>query len=94
MFNAAGKNPVSWTTNGQTIYGTGTLIKVYWFNPANSGDTFTITDLAGNVKLTGRCENSNQSQIFDESNGLAAQQFLNGLVCYQISSGTLEVTIA
>lgn len=43
---------------------------VYWFNPLNVGDVFTITDAgAVNVLLQGRCEVANQSQVFAIPNG-------------------------
>lgn len=93
MLNAKGNDPAS-IAQGNVISGIGTLIKVYWFNPAAVGDTFTLVDATkGVLILTGRCEAANQSQLFDQSNGLSATTF-NGLGCSQLSSGTLYVTIA
>jgi hypothetical protein len=92
MLNSAGKTPFA-MTQGLVISGVGVLIKVYWFNPGSPGDTFVLTNAAtGAILLQGRCEVAGQSQLFDQTNGLAAEQF-NGLGCSQLSSGTLLVTI-
>jgi len=56
--------PAVLTSQGSFI--TLRIIKVYWENPTNIGDTFVIQDPAsGHTWLTGRCEVANQSQIFD-----------------------------
>jgi hypothetical protein len=92
MLNSGGKAPAS-IAQGAVIDGKGTLIKVYWYNPSSPGDTFTLVNVkTGAALLTGRCETANQSQLFDQTNGLAAEPF-DGLGCSQLSSGTLYVTI-
>jgi len=41
------------------------LDEIYWYNPANIGDTFVVTLGDGTqVIRTGRCEVANQSQLF------------------------------
>ena len=39
--------------------------EIYWFNPTNIGDTFSV-DLGDGTQVirTGRCEVANQSQLF------------------------------
>lgn len=42
-----------------------TLHEIYWYNPTNIGDTFSITLADGQTVLrNGRCEVANQSQVF------------------------------
>jgi hypothetical protein len=92
MQNSGGKSPASIALGAQ-INGQGTLIKVYWENPQNVGDTFVLVDsVTGALLLPGRCEVANQSQIFDESTGLSPIPF-KGIGCSALSSGTLYVTI-
>lgn len=41
------------------------LFEVYWYNPVNIGDTFSITLADGQTVIRqGRCEVANQSQVF------------------------------
>jgi hypothetical protein len=42
-----------------------TLDEIYWFNPTNISDTFSVTLGDGTQVLrTGRCEVANQSQLY------------------------------
>jgi hypothetical protein len=41
------------------------LLEVYWLNPTNIGDTFSMTTVDGQAIIAnGRCEVANQSQLF------------------------------
>ena len=75
-------------TNGQTVVGEMAIARVYWLNPVTIGDTFTLTNLTGNVILVGRAEVANQSQFFDFS---ALPITVDGVGVLQLSSGTLYV---
>lgn len=61
--------------------------EVYWKNPGNINDVFTLTDINGNLIVDGRCEVAGQSQVWKP-----VADF-NGLILSALVSGTVEITI-
>lgn len=75
-FVAAGGLP----TNSELM-----LKEVYWYNPSNIGDTFSLTQADGQTVIrNGRCEVANQSQVFRQWD-LRIKNF----TCPTLASGTL-----
>jgi hypothetical protein len=63
--------------------------KIYWENPANSGDTISIGDPAsGLILLVLRCESANQSQIVDFT---ANPKLWRDFEINSVPSGTLYI---
>ena len=63
------------------------LLEVYWLNPTNIGDTFSMTTVDGNTTLvTGRCETANQSQLF-----LMYGRRISDFAVPTLASGTLYI---
>lgn len=60
---------------------------VDWIGPANSGDTYTITDGAGNTISSGKISTGQVGLQFAEQLGLS----VTDLQVTQISSGTLLI---
>lgn len=58
---------------------------IYWFNPANIGDTVLLQNEAGATIWQGRCETANQSQIFQPR----ALVQVGGYAVPTLTSGTL-----
>jgi|HubBroStandDraft_2_1064218.scaffolds.fasta_scaffold1179272_1 hypothetical protein len=63
--------------------------RVVWVNPASNGDTFSVTDNAGNVLATGQCVTASiglpQTTVVDE--------LVKDVLLSQISSGTVLIYI-
>ena len=60
--------------------------EIYWYGPVTAGDTFVVTDSAGNVVRAGKCAVAGQSVSF--------QQYgrpVTDLNVTQISSGTIYI---
>ena len=68
------------------------LIKVYWENPVNIGDTLVVNDGSGAEILTLRCEVANQSQVFDFPG--AGYNCVGGYKLATLASGTAKLYIA
>lgn len=64
------------------------ITKVYWENPAASGDQCLIIGSNGLQILSMRCESNNQSQVFDWT---AFPLLIQDFSVPQIDSGTLYV---
>jgi len=77
------------SADSSALVGTTNFKKVYWLNPANSGDTVVIQDASANTVLSLRCESANVSQVFDFSTDPLGP--LNGHKVSTIASGTLYI---
>lgn len=84
---AKGQLPFALTQGGEKV-GEMCIVRVYWYNPITPGDTFVLTDIAGDIIVQGRCEVANQSQWFDFS---AMPVEVTGVAMGALSSGTLFV---
>lgn len=75
------------TTTAISFTGSFAIDCIYWYNPANIGDTVVLVDAVTGAPIwQGRCEAPNQSQIFYFKSLLT-----NGLNVSTITSGTLYV---
>lgn len=64
MANTITTNPLILNTTATIAFTRPILVKrIEWYKPQSVGDTFSITDLAGNVLNEGTCEVALQSQI-------------------------------
>lgn len=97
MSNSLNTNPATFTSPTGSfkslitagVFSTLLIEKVYWFGPANVGDTVSITDpITGAVLLNLKCGVANEGIVIDWT---AAPKLWQDFAVSQISSGTLEI---